>query len=79
MQEEWNEEDWAQLEVTASYAKIIKVDVDVANSDKGSRALAAGFCMNTILREVKLTWVPEELVESVRGLLYTNSAFTITL
>ena len=79
VQEEWNDEDWAQLEVAASYAKTIKVEVDAANSDKGSRALAVGFHKNVMLREVKLTWVPEELVESVRGILCTNSALTITL
>ena len=84
LQWELSEEDWAQLEEAASCAKVVKVKVDVkghfaSDSDcaRASRALATGFSKNPLLREVELEWVPEELVESVRGTLCTNTTLTV--
>ena len=78
-----SEEDWAQLEETASDAKVVKVKVDVkgvytfdSNYARASRALAAGFSKNPLLTEVELV-VPEELAESVRGTLCTNTTLTV--
>ena len=81
-----SEEDWAQLEEAASCAQVLKVKVYVKNdlesySDstyaRASRALAAGFSRNSSLREVTLHFVPEELVESLRRTLCTNTALTV--
>ena len=77
LQRKLSEEDWAQLEEAASCAQVVKVKVDVEYSARASRALAAGFSKNPLLREVELEWVPEELVESVRGTLCTNTAITV--
>ena len=46
-------------------------------SARASRALAAGFSSNSVLREVKLGKISKELVESVRGTLCTNTALTV--
>ena len=75
--EDFGEEEWAQLEGTASRAKVLKVAVDVDRSDRGARALAAGFVKNEVVREVKLRRVPEKLVESVRGTLSRNTALNV--
>ena len=72
-----SEEDWAQLEESAGCAQVVKVKVDVGSSARASRALAAGFSKNPLLREVELVWVPKELVESVRGTLCTNTALAV--
>ena len=86
LQERLIEEYWAQLEEAASCAKVVKVKVDVHsdfsnsvddNVCRASRALAAGFSKNPLLREVELRQVPEELVESVRGTLCTNTALAV--
>ena len=92
LQWELSEEDWAQLEEAASCAQVVKVKVNVEyrlitddartsraldDSARGSRALAAGFSKNPLLREVELEEVPKELVESVRGTLCTNTAITV--
>ena len=76
LQEDFSEEEWAQLEEAASCAKVVKVEVTVGGSDQGSRALAAGFRRNDILREVELTEVLEELVETVAKTLSMNTALT---
>ena len=73
-----SEEDWAQLEEAASCAQVVKVKVDVGYSARASRALAAGFSKNPLLTEVELWQVPEELVESVRGTLCTNTTLTVS-
>ncbi|MDA8002698.1 MAG: hypothetical protein MPL62_15565, partial [Alphaproteobacteria bacterium] len=70
---------WAQLEEAASCAQVVKVKVDVEYSARASRALAAGFSRNSVLREVRLIRVPVELVQSVRETLCTNAALTVTV
>ena len=72
-----SEEDWVLLEEAASCAQVVKVKVNVNYSARASRALAAGFSKNPLLREVELGRVPEELVESVRGTLCTNTTLTV--
>ena len=79
LQRESSEEDWAQLEEAASCAQVVKVKVDVDYSARASRALAAGFSKNPLLREVELGQVSEELVESVRGTLCTNTTLTVNV
>ena len=74
-----SEEDWAQLEEAASCAQVVKVKVDVGNSARASRALAAGFSKNPLLRDVELRRVPKGLVESVRGTLCTNTTLTVSV
>ena len=74
-----SEEYWAQLEDAASCAQVVEVRVVVNRSARASRALAAGFSRNSVLREVALICVPDELVKSVRGTLCTNIALTVTI
>ena len=75
-----SEEDCAQLEEAASCAQVVKVKVNVDISARAaSRALAAGFSKNSLLREVELEWVPKELVESVRETLCTNTTLTVNV
>ena len=74
-----SEEDWAQLEEAASCAQVVKVKVNVEYSARASRALAAGFSKNPLLREVELGQVLEESVESVRGTLCTNTTLTVNV
>ena len=50
--------------------------MDVAGSDRVSRILADGFKKNKILREVTLSRVSEELVDSVERILSMNTALT---
>ena len=76
LQEEFSEEEWAKLEEAASCAQVVKVEVTVRGSDRASRVLAAGFKKNKILREVTLSCVPEELVDSVERTLSMNTALT---
>ena len=73
---EYSEEEWAQLEEAASCAQVVKVEVDVMKSDRASHVLAAGFLKNKILREMTLSHVPEELVDSVERTLSMNTALT---
>ena len=74
-----SEEDWTQLEEAASCAQVVEVEVNLGLSARASRALAAGFSKNPLLRAVTLLVVPEELVESVRGTLRTNAALTVSV
>ena len=76
LQEWFSEEEWAQLEETASCAQVVKVEVDVRFSDRASRVLAAGFRKNKVLREVALSRVPQELFDSVERTLNMNTALT---
>ena len=76
LQEWFSEEEWAQLEEAASCAQVVKVKVDVWESDRASHVLADGFKKNKILREVTLSHVPEELVDSVERTLSMNTALT---
>ena len=50
--------------------------VDVRGSDRASHVLADGFKKNTILREVILSRVSEELADSVERTLSMNTALT---
>ena len=54
----------------------MKVKVNVWGSDRASHVLAAGFKKNKILREVTLSRVSEELVDSVKKTLSMNTALT---
>ena len=77
LQEEFSEEQWAQLEEAASCAQVVKVEVDVLYSDRASSVLAAGFKKSKVVREVTLSYVPKKLVESVkRTLTMTDTALT---
>ena len=76
LQEEFSEEEWAQLEEAASCAQVVKVEVNVWFSDQASHVLAAGFRKNKVVREVTLSGVPKELVESVKRTLTMNTALT---
>ena len=76
LQEEFSEEEWAQLEEAASCAQVVKVEVDVFLKDQASSVLAAGFRKNKVVREVTLKRVPEELVESVKRTLTMKTALT---
>ena len=76
VQEKFSEEEWAQLKEAASCAQVVKVEVYVGVSHRGSRVLAAGFSKNKVLKEVTLSCVPEKLVESVKRTLSTNTALT---
>ena len=67
--QEWSE-DCAQLEEAASCAQVVKVKVGADDSARASRALAAGFSRNSVLREVTLLDIPKEFVESVRETLH---------
>lgn len=55
------------------------MEVDAGCSDRASSALAAGFSKNTILREVTLLRVPEELVVPMRDTLCANAALTVNV
>ena len=79
LQRRFSEEEWAQLEEAASCAQVVKVEVDVMFSDRASRVLAAGFRKNKVVREVTLSLVPEELVESVNRTLSMNTALTTVI
>ena len=46
---------------------------------RASRVLAAGFSRNSVLREVTLNGVPEELVESVRETLFQKTVLTVNV
>ena len=80
LQEEFSEEEWAQLDEAASCAQVVKVEVhvnlDVNFSDRASCVLAAGFRKNKVVREVTLSRVPEKVVESVKRTLSMNTALT---
>ena len=79
LQEELSEEDCAQLEEAVSCAQVVKVKVMAMYNARASRALAAGFSRNSVLREVTLWDVPMELVQSLRGTLCTNAALAVTV
>ena len=76
LQEEFSEEEWAQLDEAASCAQVVKVEVNVSYCDRASRVLASGFRKNKVVREVTLSLVPEELVDSVKRTLSMNTALT---
>ena len=77
--QELSEEDCAQLKEAASCAQVVKVKVEVNGSARASRALAAGFSRNSVLREVRLDFIPSELKASVRETLCTNAALTVNV
>ena len=77
VQENFSEEEWAQLEGAASCAKVLKVEVDVLLSigdhARGFTTLAAGLVRNKALRDVELKNVPEEVKLSLRETLHSNT------
>ena len=79
LQWRFSEEEWAQLEEAASCAQVVKVEVDVWDSDRASCVLAASFKKNKVVREVTLTRVPEKLVDSVKRTLSMNTALTTVI
>ena len=66
------------VEEAASCAQVVKVEVEVEvqYSDRASCVLAAGFRKNKVVREVTLSGVSKELVESVKRTLTMNTALT---
>ena len=79
LQGRFSEEEWAQLEEAASCAQVVKVEVSVQASDRASHVLAVGFRKNKVLREVTLSVVPDELVDSVKRTLSKNTALTTVI
>ena len=79
LQEEFSEEEWAQLDEAASCAQVVKVEVDVNFSDRASSVLAVGFRKNKVVREVTLSYVPKEVVDSVKRTLSMNTALTTVI
>ena len=84
LQDEFSEEEWAQLEEAASCAKVVKVEVDVvdideATSARASTVLAAGLVKNKVLKEVELSNVPKEVVEKVRQILQSNTELAVVV
>ena len=86
LQEEFSEEEWAQLEEVASCAKVVKVKVDVrgvssneATSARGSTVLAAGLVKNKILKEVEMSKVPKKVEEKVRQILLLNTDLAVVV
>ena len=79
LQRELSEEEWAQLEETASCAQVVKVEVDVSYDYQVSRVLAAGFRKNKVLREVTLSRVPVGLFDSVKRTLSMNTALNTVI
>ena len=78
----FSEEEWAQLERAASCAKVLKVEVDVLYSHGGDAArgctvLAAGLVRNITLRKVKLENAPEEVKESFKDTLCSNTQLSV--
>ena len=76
LQEEFSEEEWAQLDEAASCAQVVKVEVNVNFSDRVSYVLAVGFRKNKVVREVTLSRVPKKVVDSVKRTLSMNTALT---
>ena len=79
-----SEEEWAQLEEAASCAKVVKVKMYVLYSDPVSSArasivLAAGLVQNKVLKEVELYSVPQNVEQSVRQILQSNTKLTVTV
>ena len=84
LQEWFSGEEWAQLEEVARCAKVVKVDVDLWASDQAIRAragtvLAVGLVKNKVLKEVTLSGVPENVEESVRQILQSNTELTVVV
>ena len=60
-----------------SCTQVVKVEVNVQDSDRASRVLAAGFRKNKVSREVTLSCVLQVLADSVkRTQLGMNTALT---
>ena len=78
LQEEFSEEEWAQLEEAASCAQVVKVEVKVYDG-KGFTVLAAGLVMNKVLKEVEFTGVPKDVKEKVREILQANAELTVVV
>ena len=79
LQDEFSEEEWAQLEEVASCAKVVKVKVDVWFSARGCTVLAAGLVKNKVLKEVELSHVPKKVEEKVRQILQSNTELVVVV
>ena len=85
LQEEFSEEEWAQLEEAASCAKVYVVKVEVKVYDfvkaagKGCTVLAAGLVRNKVLKEAEFTGVPKYVEENVREILQANKELTVAV
>ena len=77
----YSEEEWAQLERAASCAKVKKVEVDLqysyGDTARGCTVLAAGLVRNITLREVELKNAPEEVKESFKDTLCSNTQLSV--
>ena len=77
----YSEEEWAQLERASSHAKVLKVEVDVQNSygdtARVCTVLAAGLVRNITLQEVELRNAPEEVKESFKDTLCSNTQLSV--
>ena len=82
LQEEFSEEEWAQLEEAASCAQVMKVEVKVyalQGDGKGFTVLAAGLVRNKELKEAEFTGVPKYVEENVREILQANKELTVVV
>ena len=82
LQERYSEEEWAQLEEAASCAQVVKVEVTVwglGSDGKGCTVLAAGLVRNKVLKGVEFTGVPENVEETVREILQSNTELTVVV
>ena len=82
LQDEFSEEEWAQLEEAASCAQVVKVKVTVwglVSDGKCCTVLAAGLVRNKVLKEVEFTGVPENMEETVREILQSNTELTVVV
>ena len=82
LQEEFSEEEWAQLEEAASCAQVVKVEVTVlgrVSDGKGCTVLAAGLVRNKVLKEIEFTGVPRNVKETVREILQSNTELTVVV
>ena len=83
LQEEFSEEEWAQLEEAGSCAQVVKVEVKVYDfvkaAGKGCTVLAAGLVRNKELKEVEFTGVPKDVEENVREILQSNKELTVVV
>ena len=82
--DEFSEEEWGQLEEAASCAQVVKVEVTVlglghVSDGKGCTVLAAGLVRNKVLKEVEFTGVPEDVEETVREILKSNTELTVVV
>ena len=80
LQEEFSEEEWAQLEGAASCAQVMKIEVNMKGfQSKRSTVLAAGLVRNKVLKEVEFVGVPKDVEETLREILQSNTELTVVV